>query len=121
MNKIILIGNLGKAPESKMSKTGNTYTTFSVATADGFGDNKKTNWHNCTAFGKNADNIYNYFSGGDKIAIEGSIDYNKTDKGIYTSVLVDRFHFVGKREKKKEQGNLDIKTNADFTSDSIPF
>jgi single-strand DNA-binding protein len=51
MNSVSLVGNLGKDVEIRKTAGGNSVGEFSLATADGFGDNKKTNWHNLTSTG----------------------------------------------------------------------
>lgn len=103
MNTVNLVGRLGQDPELKTSKSGTSFVKFSIATNDGFGDNKKTNWHNCTAFGKGADIIAKYVKKGSEIAVSGSIDYNKHEDKFYTSILVDKFTFVGGKSESSAQ------------------
>ena len=95
MNVVTLTGRLGKDPEFQTSKNGNGFVKFSIATNDGYGDNKKVNWHNCTAFGKSAEIISKYVKKGSEICVSGSIDYNKNDDKIYTNILVNNFTFIG--------------------------
>lgn len=97
MNKVTLVGRLGQDPELKTSNSGNSFAKFSIATNDGFGDNKKTNWHNCTAFGKAAEIISQYIKKGNEIAVSGSIDYNSHEDKTYTSILVSDFTFLGNK------------------------
>jgi single stranded DNA-binding protein len=54
LNQIILIGRLGKTPELTYAQSGKEITKFSVATDDGYGENKQTTWHNVVCFGKTA-------------------------------------------------------------------
>jgi len=95
MNTVVLTGRLGQDPELKTSQGGKSFCKFSIATNDGFGDNKKTNWHSCTAFGKGAEIINQYVKKGSEISISGSIDYNKHEDKIYTNILVNNFTFIG--------------------------
>jgi single-strand DNA-binding protein len=114
MNKLILIGNLGKAPE--LNDKGNM-CRFSLATSDGFGDKKKTNWHNIVLLGKAAEVAAKNLSKGSKIAIEGSIDYSEKDGKYYTNIISNSFEFV---ESKKTSDTASEQTNApndDFESD----
>lgn len=97
MNNVTLVGNLGDNPELRNSNNGNEFIIFSLATNDGFGENKKTNWHNCIAFGKAAELIHKYTQKGSKLAISGSIDYRKNDDKYYTSIIVNSFTFVDKK------------------------
>lgn len=80
MNIQILVGNLGKDPET-FNGGSTPVTSFSVATEDGWGDNKKTNWHNVKTFGKTAELCGQYLAKGRKVAIRGrSNNYEYTDK-----------------------------------------
>lgn len=95
MNTITLLGRLGKDPEHQTGKSGKSFVKFSLATNDGFGDNKKTNWHSCTAFGKAADLINQYVKKGNELAVSGTLDYSKHEDKFYTNILVSNFTFVG--------------------------
>jgi single-strand DNA-binding protein len=100
MNTITLVGRLGKDVEQSTSKANKPIAKFSIATNDGYGDNKKTNWHNCVAFGKTAEILAQYVSKGSEIAVNGSVDYNQYEdkqgvKKTFTSVLVNNFTFIG--------------------------
>ena len=61
VNKIILLGRLGQAPEVR--QTGTTVATMSLATNDGIGDNITTEWHRVVIFGKAAETIQQYVLG----------------------------------------------------------
>ena len=52
MHKTIIIGYLGKDPETKVGQNGKSVTKFSVAVNDGYGDKKHTQWYNAVAFDK---------------------------------------------------------------------
>lgn len=119
MNVTTLVGRLGQDPEIKQSKSGNSFVKFSIATNDGFGDNKKTNWHNCTAFGKLADVIAQYCKKGDMVAVSGSIDYNKHEEKIYTTILVRDFSFGGGAGARQGESKPDLLD--DKKDDDLPF
>ena len=102
MNKVTLLGRLGKNPELMTSKSGKSFCKFSLATNDGYGDNKKTNWHNCTAFGKSAEIIEKYVKKGNELCVSGSIDHNEHEGKFYTSILVNDFTFVGGKSESNE-------------------
>ena len=63
VNKIILLGRLGQAPEVRQTQTGTTVATMSLATNDGIGDNITTEWHRVVIFGKAAETIQQYVLG----------------------------------------------------------
>lgn len=104
MNKVILIGNLGKDIELRYTDSNMAVGRFSVALnrgKDKDGNDKGTDWVSCVAFGKSAETMNKYLSKGSKVAIEGHIhtgNYEKDGHKVYTTdVIVDRFEFVGSR------------------------
>jgi single-strand DNA-binding protein len=78
MNKIIVIGNLGRDPEMRYTTTGQAVTSFSVAsnhrykTASGE-QHEETEWFNCQAFGKLAETCNAYLSKGQQVYVEGRL------------------------------------------------
>ena len=92
LNKVMLIGNLGKDPEIKSVGSGGRVAEFSLATTrtwNGPGGDRqeKTEWHRCVAWNARgpgsglADIIERYVRKGDRLYVEGSIEYRKwTDK-----------------------------------------
>ena len=108
MNKAILIGNLGRDPELKMTPAGQALARFSVATTEtwkGQDGNKqsKTEWHNCVVWGKQAEIAEKYLRKGQQVMVEGRIQYNEyTDqagvKKTACNIRVDHFVMLGKKE-----------------------
>jgi single-strand DNA-binding protein len=115
MNNINLIGRVGQTPELKTAKSGTSFINFSIATNDGFGDKKKTNWHNCTAFGKTAEIIEKYVNKGDEIGISGSVDYNENDGKRYTTVLINSITLIGGR--KADNNNVTNDTPGTYATE----
>jgi single-strand DNA-binding protein len=115
MNNISLIGRVGQKPELKTAKSGTSFINFSIATNDGFGDKKKTNWHNCASFGKTAEIIDKWVAKGDEIGISGSIDYNENDGKRYTTVLVNSITLIGGR--KVDNNNVTNDTPAAYATE----
>lgn len=76
--KVVLIGRVGRDPESRYLNNGDAVVNFSLATSnrkkDGVDD---TQWHRITAYGKVAEVIGNYVKKGSLIYIEGSLKYGK--------------------------------------------
>ena len=78
MNKIIVIGNLGRDPEMKYTPGGQAVTSFSVASSRKYttssGERREeTEWFNCSAFGKLADTCNQYLSKGKQVYVEGRL------------------------------------------------
>ena len=86
VNKVILLGRLGRDPEVKFMPNGDAVCNFSIATSDRWKDRngeqqERTEWHNITAYRKQAEIIGQYFKKGNNIYIEGQIQSRKyTDK-----------------------------------------
>ena len=86
INKVILIGNLGKDPETRYSQGGNPITNFSVATSDSWRDKQsgeqqeRTEWHNVVCFSRLAEIAGEYLRKGSKVYIEGSLRTSNWEK-----------------------------------------
>ncbi len=84
LNKVMLIGNVGSEPEMRTTAGGKRVAKFSVATNRSYTDRsgqqqEKTEWHRCTAWDRIAEIIEQYVHKGDRIYIEGSIEYSQTE------------------------------------------
>ena len=73
VNKAILVGHVGKDPDIRATSSGDTVASFSLATNTGYGENKTTDWHTVSVFGKSADFVRNYVKKGAQVYVEGSI------------------------------------------------
>lgn len=82
MNKIIIQGRITRDIEIESSKSGSEYSRFSVAVdrIGKKGEDKQTDFFNCTAFGKTAAFVKEYFRKGDGILLEGSMQSSTYDK-----------------------------------------
>jgi single-strand DNA-binding protein len=105
VNKVFLLGNLGKDPELRYTTAQNPICTFSVATTERRKDqngqwNDHTEWHNVVTFGKTAENCSQYLKKGRQAFIEGKIQtrkwQDKEGKDRYTTEIVaNTVQFVG--------------------------
>jgi single-strand DNA-binding protein len=77
MNKVILIGNLGRDPEIRYTANGTAVANFSIATTERYvkdGEKQdKTEWHSLVAWNRTAEIVGEYLHKGSKIAIEGKL------------------------------------------------
>lgn len=79
INKVILIGNLGRDPETRYSQSGSAVTNFSLATSESWRDRSsgeqqdRTEWHNVVCFARLAEIAGEYLRKGSKVYIEGSL------------------------------------------------
>lgn len=107
MNITIITGRLTATPELKSTTSGKMVTTFTIANDTGWGENKSTNFLNCVAWNKNAENICKFFAKGDPIAIRGQIrtrNYETNDgaKRTATEILIDEFEFMTGKKTTSE-------------------
>lgn len=87
VNRVILIGNLGKDPEIRQTNDGKSIANFSVALSESWKDKstgekkERTEWVNVVVFGATANFVANYVKKGSKVYVEGSLQTRKwTDK-----------------------------------------
>lgn len=104
VNKVIVIGNLGRDPELSYSQNGTPRAKFSVATSERFkdregADREETEWHNVVVFGKTAENVAKYLTKGRSAYVEGKIKtrtYEKDGAKHYiTEVIAHQVVFLG--------------------------
>ncbi len=84
LNKVLLIGNLGKDPEVRFTPSGRAVARFPVATSDVWNDQEgqrqeRTEWHNVVVWGKQAETCGQYLQKGRQVYIEGSIRTRQYD------------------------------------------
>lgn len=128
MNTVILIGNLGRDPETKSFDSGAMLAEFSLATQDSRknGDTweKVTDWHNIKVFGKQAENAAKYLGKGSKCAVTGKLKVDTWEKeGVKkykTYVLADRIEFLDSRQEQETTKDNPSLTER-FESGDIPF
>ena len=110
VNKVILLGRLGKNPEVKVSQSGMKVANLSLATNDGTKDNITTEWHKVVVFGKSAEVIEKYTSKGSQLYIEGRLQTQKwQDKNgnnqYSTSIVASSFQFIGGGNNQQQNGS----------------
>ena len=131
MNKVIIVGNLGRDPELTISRSGMSICRFSLATSE-----KKKNgeqevqWHRIVFFDKKADAIEKYVKKGQKLLVEGKLQYGQYEKNgntVYTTDIIGHnFEFLTPK-KDVDNGNQGFTPSADQNpdqiddSDDIPF
>ena len=109
LNKVLLIGNLGRDPELKMTTSGQPLCRFSIATTETWKDKagekqSKTEWHNIVVWGKQAEIAEKYLRKGKQILIEGRIQYREYQdqagvKKTACDIRCDNFQMLGRMEE----------------------
>jgi single-strand DNA-binding protein len=108
VNKVILIGNLGRDPETRFTNSGSSVTNFSIATSESFADKsgarqERTEWHNIVVWGKQGENCAQYLKKGRSVYIEGRISYREYEakdgsgKRKATEIVAISVKFLGSR------------------------
>jgi single-strand DNA-binding protein len=105
VNKVILLGNLGRDPETRYTTGGDAVTNLSIATSEQWKDKngekqERTEWHRVVLFGRQAEIAGEYLKKGRSVYIEGRLQTRKyTDKdGVEkysTEVVGDRMQLIG--------------------------
>lgn len=108
VNKVILVGNLGRDPETRYMPDGAAITNFSIATTEQWKDKsgekqEKTEWHRISTFQRLAEIAGEYLKKGSQVYIEGRLQTRKwTDKDgvekFTTEVIADRMQMLGSRQ-----------------------
>jgi single-strand DNA-binding protein len=108
VNKVILVGNLGRDPERRSTASGQQVATFSVATSRRWRDRdgnrqEQTEWHNVVCWGRQAEVAGEYLKKGRQIYVEGRLqtrswdDKQTGEKKYRTEVICENFQMLGQR------------------------
>ncbi len=132
VNKVIIVGNLGRDPETRYMPSGEAMTTIAVATTDTWKDKvsgekkESTEWHRITFFGKLAEIAGQYLKKGSQVYVEGSLRTRKyKDKdGVEkyaTDIRADSMQMLGGRSEGNQTPKAHAQTpNANTQSSPAP-
>jgi len=128
VNKVILVGNLGKDPEVRYLDNGVAVANFSLATTESYKNKQgervsQTEWHNIVLWRGLAEVAEKYLKKGSSIYVEGKIKNRKwEDKDgntrYNTEILGDNMTMLGAKPSSEDTS---IKTNTQETNDDLPF
>lgn len=136
VNRVHLIGRLGKDPELKFTPSGKAVCNFSIATTERWVDKDRnsqesTTWHNIVAWGKTGEVINTFVGKGQEIYLEGRISnrsYEDKDgnKKYISEVVLSSFQFIGKKDDPPANADDDLWTEPpdalkDDDEDSLPY
>ncbi len=145
VNKVILVGNVGKEPEIKIASSGVAVANFSLATSDRVKDKSgeyqdRTEWHSLVAFQRTAEIVRDYVKKGSKLYVEGRLQTRSWDdqasgqKRYKTEILVSDIVLLSGRDESSAGGNSsrssydqrpgspdDLVQSTEITDDDIPF
>lgn len=130
LNKVILIGRLGRGPETRYMPNGEAVCNFSVATSEKYTDKngqrqESTEWHNVTMFRKLAEIAGQYLKQGSQVYIEGKIKSRKyTDKnGVERTaydIIANELKMLGGNAQTQAQKPQPAQAQEDI-DDDLPF
>ncbi len=141
MNKIIIIGNLGKIPELKTTKSNAKFCNFTVAVNRVIKGDKLTQWFNVTCWNKTAEYASKHLAKGSKVAVEGrmesyeTIDKGSGSKGLFWGITASAIFGLGTSQREPEHSSdvdmvdKNVSGNVkppeidlhDYASDDVPF
>ena len=151
VNKVILLGNVGKDPEIRSTPGGTMVATFGLATSDRYQDPQgnwqdRTEWHNLVAFKRTAEIVRDYVKKGSKLYVEGSLrtsnweDKTSGQKRYKTEIIVNDLSLLSGRDEgsggygrsadsgaaasydqRPPAGQDDLAQSAEISDDDIPF
>lgn len=121
VNRVIILGRLGKDVEIRQTQTGKQVASFSVATSEFFKDQigqkqEKTEWHNIVLWNKLAELAGQYLKKGSQIYLEGKIQYRKyQDKqGVekyITEIIGQTMKFLGSNNNNQQNNQQSYQQN----------
>lgn len=136
VNKVILIGNLGRDPEVRYTPSGTAVANFSLATTENWTNKdgekqSRTEWHRIVAWGRLGETCGEYLSRGSQVYIEGSIQTNEWEdqegnKRKTTEIRAWRMQMLGSRAQAEPFSNESFGPEPETassgpTEDDIPF
>lgn len=131
LNKVMLIGRLGKDPETRYMPSGDAICNFSIATSEVWKDKntgekkESTEWHNIVAFNKLAEIAKTYLRKGSLVFVEGKIKTEKwTDQNnvqrYTTKIQISELKMLGSKADSAGYTNFDDATNSMPKTTNIP-
>lgn len=128
LNKVQIIGRLGRDPELRYSQSGSPVCTLSVATDEGYTDRDgkkvdRTEWHRVVLYSKAAENCNQFLKKGSLVYVEGSLQTRKwqDQQGqdrFSTEIKAQRVQFLDKKDGGKPNSSLPSES---YGMDNMPF
>lgn len=132
VNKVLLLGNVGKDPEIRTTGGGTAISSFSIATTDRTKDQTgnwtdRTEWHNLVSYGRTAEIVRDYVKKGSKLWVEGRIqtrswdDKSTGEKKYRTEIIVNELSLLSGRDAENKASSFRHDSTAIDEGVDIPF
>jgi single-strand DNA-binding protein len=137
LNKVMLIGRLGKDPEMSYTGSGVAYCKFSVATDNSYKDESgnwidRTDWHNIVAWRKLAEICSQYLKKGSKVYLEGKLQTDTVEKdgkkSYFTKVVLNEMVMLdskgsgnGEQDSSRSNESVSEPVTENKSDDDLPF
>ena len=132
VNKVTLLGNVGRDPEIKFTGSGTAVANFSVATSERFKDKggewqDRTEWHTLVAYARTAEIVRDYVQKGSKLYVEGRLQTRSWDdkdgRKVYRTeiIVTDIALLSGREERQTEPARRDDFGSQEVDMDDVPF
>lgn len=103
-NKVIIMGNLTKDPEMRLTQNGTHVANFSLAVNSRYGEKEEVSFFDVVAFGKTAELIETYMKKGNPLLVEGTLRQNRWEdhgsKRSRVEIMASKISFVGSGSKE---------------------
>ena len=137
INKVLLLGNLGRDPELRSTPKGNNVLNFSMATSRRWKDREaevvhdETDWHRIVVWGRQAEVLSEYLKKGSQVHIEGRLQTrswsdNDGAKRYTTEIVASRIQMLGRPEDRRtpepvDEPEVPVASAESDGNDDIPF
>lgn len=132
VNKVILVGRLGRDPEGRTTGSGGRVVKLSLATDARSKGESKTDWHTVACFDRTADACEKYLKKGAQVYVEGRISYNRYEKDgetkYFTEILANEVRFLDSGNRGGGNGGagsndkpLEAEREVPINTDDSPF
>lgn len=131
LNKVQLIGHLGRDPEQRQTKDGNAVTTLSLATSERWKDQagqrqERTEWHRIVLFKRSAEVAGQYLTKGSRVYLEGRLQTRQWQdqagqERTTTEIIAERMTMLGTKGTTNGAASGSVPTDAAPFDDELPF
>jgi len=131
LNKVMIIGHLGREPEMRYTPSGRPVTSFSVATTRSWNSpdgerREETEWFNVVAWGNLAEICKQYLTKGQQVYVEGRLQTRRWEdpegkKHFNTEVVANEMIMLGDRPKPTSDGSAALNPEPAVEEDEFPF